>query len=119
AVPILAGSAAFGTAEAFGHPCSLARRPRQAKLFYGTLVMASVLGLALNFTPINPIKALYWSAVINGVAAVPIMIVIMLLGANPRVMGQFALPRGLKILGWLATAVMAAAAIVMFATWGR
>ncbi|MGH8256966.1 MAG: NRAMP family divalent metal transporter [Steroidobacteraceae bacterium] len=119
AVPILAGSAAFGTAEAFGRPCSLARKPSQAKLFYGTLVMAGVLGLALNLTPINPIKALYWSAVINGVAAVPIMIVIMLLGANPRVMGQFALPRGLKILGWLATAVMAAAAIVMFATWGR
>jgi len=119
AVPILAGSAAFGTAEAFGKPCSLARKPRQAKLFYGTLVLASALGLALNVTPINPIKALYWSAVINGVAAVPIMIVIMLLGANRRIMGQFVLPWGLKILGWVATAVMAAAAIAMFVTWGR
>ncbi|HEX4025007.1 MAG TPA: divalent metal cation transporter [Steroidobacteraceae bacterium] len=119
AVPILAGSAAFGTAEAFGKPCSLARKPGQAKLFYGTLVVASALGLALNFTPINPIKALYWSAVINGVAAVPIMIVIMLLGANRRIMGQFVLPWGLKILGWAATVVMAAAAVVMFVTWGR
>jgi len=72
----------------------------------------------LNFTPLDPIKALFWSAVINGVAAVPIMAMIMLLGARQTVMGNFTLTRPLLILGWLATAVMAAAAIGMFATWG-
>jgi Mn2+/Fe2+ NRAMP family transporter len=119
AVPVLAGSAAFGTAEAFGEPCSLARKPGEAKFFYGTLIMASAVGLALNFSAINPVKALYWSAVINGVAAAPIMIVIMLLASSSRVMGQFALPWGLKILGWAATAAMAVVAVMMFATWGR
>jgi Mn2+/Fe2+ NRAMP family transporter len=72
----------------------------------------------LNFTPLDPIKALFWSAVINGVAAVPIMIMIMLLGSRQAVMGRFALTWPLVILGWLATTVMAAAAIGMFATWG-
>jgi Mn2+/Fe2+ NRAMP family transporter len=72
----------------------------------------------LNFTPLDPIKALFWSAVINGVAAVPIMAMIMLLGIRQAVMGRFTLTRPLLILGWLATAVMAAAAIGMFATWG-
>ena len=75
--------------------------------------------MALNFTPIDPIKALYWSAVINGVAAVPIMVVIMLLGVDGRIMGKFTLPPWLNILGWAATFVMAAAAVTMFVTWGR
>jgi Mn2+/Fe2+ NRAMP family transporter len=72
----------------------------------------------LNFTPLDPIKALFWSAVINGVAAVPIMVIIMLMASRRRVMGQFTLGPWLKTLGWLATAAMAAAAIGMFATWG-
>ena len=77
-----------------------------------------MIGAVLNFTPLDPIKALFWSAVINGVAAVPIMVMIMLMASRRQVMGQFTLTPWLKTLGWLATAVMAAAAIGMFATWG-
>lgn len=119
AVPVLAGSAAYGVADAFGSPSGLERKPHQAKVFYAVLIVASMVGMALNFTAIDPIKALYWSAVINGVAAVPIMGVIMLLGTNPRIMGKFVLPPWLKILGWIATLVMAVAAIIMVATWGK
>ncbi len=119
AVPVLAGSAAYGVADALGNPSGLERKPHQAKVFYTVLIVASITGMALNFTTIDPIKALYWSAVINGVAAAPIMVVIMLLGTNRRIMGTFVLPPWLKILGWIATLVMAAAAIIMFATWGK
>ena len=76
------------------------------------------MGAVLNFTPLDPIKGLFWSAVINGVAAVPIMVMIMLMASRRQVMGQFTLAPVLKILGWLATAAMAAAALGMFATWG-
>jgi NRAMP (natural resistance-associated macrophage protein)-like metal ion transporter len=119
AVPVLAGSTAFAAAGALGEPYGLEQKPKQAKLFYGVLVFASIAGIALNFTPIDPIKALYWSAVINGVAAVPSMIMIMRMSTNPKVMGKFTLNTSLKVWGWLATAVMAAAAIVMFVTWGK
>ncbi len=117
AVPVLAGSAAYGVAEALGKPSGLERKPHQAKIFYAVLIVASFAGVLLNFTSIDPIKALYWSAVFNGVAAVPIMVVIMMLGLNPRIMGTFTIPAWLKILGWIATLVMATAAVVMFATW--
>jgi len=119
AVPVLAGSAAYGVADALGKPIGLERKPHQAKLFYTVLIVSSMVGMALNFTSIDPIKALYWSAVVNGVAAVPIMVVIMMLSMNARAMGKFALPLWLQIMGWVATLVMAAAAIVMFATWGK
>jgi len=118
AVPILAGSTAFAVAGAMGEPYGLEQKPRQAKLFYGVLVFASIAGIALNFTPIDPIKALYWSAVINGVAAVPSMVMIMRMSTNAKVMGKFTLNTSLKAWGWIATAVMAAAAVVMFVTWG-
>lgn len=118
AVPVLAGSAAYGVAEALGRPAGLERTPQQAKVFYAVLIFAGLAGTALNFTAIDPIKALYWSAVVNGVAAVPIMATIMLLSMNSRAMGQFTLPACLKIFGWIATLVMTAAAVVMFATWG-
>jgi Mn2+/Fe2+ NRAMP family transporter len=77
-----------------------------------------VIGAGLNFTSLDPIKALIWSAVINGVAAVPIMAMIMLMASRKAVMGDFTLTKWLTVLGWLATVVMAAAAIGMFATWG-
>jgi Mn2+/Fe2+ NRAMP family transporter len=77
------------------------------------------LGVALNFTTIDPIKALFWSAVINGVIAVPIMAVMMLMAARSDVMGQFIVSRRLRVLGWLATAVMAFAVLGMAATWGN
>ena len=77
-----------------------------------------LVGALLNFSPLDPIKALFWSAVVNGVAAVPIMVMIMHMASRREVMGEFALKSWLKTLGWIATAVMAAAAIGMFATWG-
>jgi NRAMP (natural resistance-associated macrophage protein)-like metal ion transporter len=117
AVPVLAGSAAYAVGEALHWRVGLAQRPRRARAFYGTIAAATLVGAVLNFTPLDPIKALFWSAVINGVAAVPIMVMIMLMASRQRVMGQFTLTRWLMALGWLATAVMAMAAIGMFATW--
>jgi NRAMP (natural resistance-associated macrophage protein)-like metal ion transporter len=118
ALPVLAGSAAYAVGEVFDWPVGLAREPRRAKAFYATIAGATAVGAALNFTPLDPVKALFWSAVVNGVVAVPIMVLIMLMAANPKIMGQFVLAKPLKMMGWLATLVMAAAAIGMFATWG-
>ena len=119
ALPVLAGSAAYAVGEALQWRVGLAQRPGRAKAFYGVIAAATLVGAVLNFTPLDPIKALFWSAVINGVAAVPIMVMIMLLGSRQKVMRQFTLSPWLKSLGWLATAVMAAAAVGMFATWGE
>jgi NRAMP (natural resistance-associated macrophage protein)-like metal ion transporter len=118
AVPVLAGSAAYALGEAMRWNVGLSQKPRSAKAFYGAIAVATLVGATLNFTPLDPIKALFWSAVINGVAAVPIMIMIMHLSSRRAVMRQFALGPVLKTFGWLATAVMAAAAVGMFATWG-
>jgi NRAMP (natural resistance-associated macrophage protein)-like metal ion transporter len=119
AVPVLAGSAAYAVGEAFGWHVGLTRKFQRAKAFYGVIVAATVIGALLNFSPIDPMQALFWSAVINGVVAVPVMGMMMLLGSRSQVMGKFTLPRPLKVVGWLATAVMAAAAVAMFATWGK
>jgi Mn2+/Fe2+ NRAMP family transporter len=119
AVPVLAGSAAYGVAEAFKWRASLERRPREARRFYGVLAVATLIGLALNFVGINPIRALFWSAVLNGIVSVPLMVVTMLMAANPKVMGPFTLPRGLKAVGWIATLVMLAASVGLFATLGK
>ncbi len=118
ALPVLAGSAAYALGEAFGWHVGLARRFSRAKAFYGAIAAAAVIGGALNFVHLDPIKALFWSAVINGVTAVPIMAMIMRLASRQAVMGQFGLHWGLKTMGWLATAAMAAAAVGMFATMG-
>jgi Mn2+/Fe2+ NRAMP family transporter len=119
AVPILAGSAAYAVAKAFRWPIGLGRHLLKARGFYTILTIATLLGLVLNFTPIDPIKALFWSAVINGVIAVPIMAVIMLMASRSDVMGQFVVNRHLKVLGWLATVVMALGVLAMAVTWGR
>ena len=119
AVPVLAGSAAYATGEAFGWHVGLARKLGRAPSFYATIAVATIVGGGLNFTPIDPIKALFWSAVINGVVAVPVMILMMLLASRPKIMGRFILTKGLKIVGWAATAVMAVAAVAMIATIGR
>ena len=118
AVPVLAGSAAYAVGETFHWRVGLAQRPGRAPAFYATITAATLVGAALNFTSLDPIKALIWSAVINGVAAVPIMAMIMLMASRKAVMGQFTLTKRLAVLGWLGTAIMAAAAIGMFATWG-
>jgi Mn2+/Fe2+ NRAMP family transporter len=89
----------------------------RARGFYTLLSVATLLGVALNFTAIDPIKALFWSAVINGIVAVPIMAVMMVLAVKPEVMGAFVIGSRLRILGWLATTVMALMAVAMIATW--
>jgi NRAMP (natural resistance-associated macrophage protein)-like metal ion transporter len=119
AVPVLAGSAAYGVAETFRWHASLESRPNKAKQFYGVLAIATIVGLALNFVGLNPIRALFWSAVINGVVSVPLMIVTMRMAANRKVMGEFTLPPYLRVMGWVATAVMLAASIGLFSTLGR
>jgi NRAMP (natural resistance-associated macrophage protein)-like metal ion transporter len=118
ALPVLAGSAAYALGELFGWHVGLARKPRRAKAFYGAIAVAGLIGVGLNLVHLDPIKALFWSAVINGVAAVPIMAMIMLLATSKSCMGEFSIRAGLKVVGWLATAVMAAAAVGMFATMG-
>ena len=114
AVPVLGGSAAYAVCEAFRWPEGLDRRPREAKAFYATIALATLAGAALNFTAIDPIKALYWSAVVNGVLAAPLMAVMMLISTNPRVMGRLTLPRPMVLGGWLATAVMALVTLGFF-----
>ena len=116
AVPVLAGSAAYAVGEAAGWKVGLAHKWYRAKAFYGVLAAVIALGALLNFTPVDPIKALFWSAVINGVVAVPVMAMMMLLSSHKKAMGQFKLHRGFKLVGWLATAVMAVASIGMIAT---
>ncbi len=117
AVPILAGSAAYGIGEAQRWPVGLARKPKEAAAFYSTLAAATAVGVAITFSPIDPIKALYWTAVINGIVAVPLMIVMMLMTANPNVMGQFTIRGWLRGLGWLSTAAMFATVIGMVLGW--
>jgi NRAMP (natural resistance-associated macrophage protein)-like metal ion transporter len=116
AVPVLAGSAAYAVAESFKWRIGLGHKLMQARGFYAILSIATLLGVALNFTSIDPIEALFWSAVINGVIAVPIMAIMMLLAARADVMGQFVVTPRLRILGWFATAVMALAVFLMGAT---
>lgn len=117
AVPILAGSAAYGIAEAFNWRIGLGLELLQARGFYTIVTVATVLGVALNFTAVDPIKALFWSAVINGVISVPIMIVMMLLAVREDVMGEFVISRWLKIFGWLATVSMALVVLAVFSGW--
>jgi len=113
AVPVLASSAAYAVAEAFGWVEGLEHHWRQAKGFYAIIGVATLVGTALDFTPVDPIKALYWSAVINGVAAVPIMVAMMILSGNPAVMGPLPVRRKTRFFGWGAVGVMAAAVLMM------
>jgi len=114
ALPVLAGSAAYGAAGAFRWRSSLSLHMTLAREFYSVIAVAIMGGTAITFLHLDPVKALYWSAVINGLAAVPVMIVVMLMGTSPRVMGKFAISGALRAGGWLATALMAFAAVAMF-----
>jgi Mn2+/Fe2+ NRAMP family transporter len=116
AIPALAGSAAYALGEATGWPVGLARKPMQAKAFYGTITVATVVGSAICFSPLDPIKALFWSAVINGLVAVPVMIMMMIMTSSKKVMGGFNITGLLRIVGWIATAVMVAATAGMAIT---
>jgi NRAMP (natural resistance-associated macrophage protein)-like metal ion transporter len=119
ALPVLAGSSAYALGETFGWHVGLARKPRRAKAFYGAIAVATLIGVILNASPIDPIKALFWSAVINGVVAVPVMGLLMHLSSHQPAIGTFRLPTPLRIIGWAATGVMAAAAVGLFLTWGK
>jgi NRAMP (natural resistance-associated macrophage protein)-like metal ion transporter len=107
AVPVLAGATAYAIGEGRRWKVGLSRKPKEAIAFYGVLALSGLCGIGLNFTPIDPIKALYWSAVVNGVLAAPVMIVLMLLVRRPAVMGKLVVTGPLYWLGWLSTAAMA------------
>ena len=116
AVPVLAGSAAYAVTEMFGISGSLDAKPTKARLFYGTIAVTTLLGVSLQYVGIDPARALYWAAVVNGVLAAPLMVMMMLIVRNPRAMGRLTLGRRATITGWIATGVMAVATIVFFAT---
>jgi Mn2+/Fe2+ NRAMP family transporter len=118
ALPVLAGSAAYALGEAWAWRVGLARRPDKARKFYGAMAATIAVGALLNASPIDPVRALFWSAVVNGVVAVPVMAAMMMLGTRASVMGVFTLNAWLRWVGWIATGAMALAAVAMFATWG-
>ena len=113
-VPVLAGSGAYALSEAMGWRSGLERKTADARGFYGIIAVSVLAGLVIQYLPISPMKALFWSAVINGVVAVPLMVVIILLVSKRSVMGAFTASRPIVVLGWIATAVMGAAAVWMF-----
>jgi Mn2+/Fe2+ NRAMP family transporter len=112
-VPVLAGSAAYAFSEAMGWQEGLELKAKDARGFYGVIAVSVLIGMALEYTPINPMKALFWSAVINGVVAVPLLAVIVVLVSKKSVMGPYVASRSLIVLGWIATAVMGVAAACM------
>ena len=114
AIPVLAGSAAFAVAESFRWRRGLDLSPVRGARFYGVIAAATMIGVGLGFTHLDPIKALFFAAVINGVISAPIMAVMMHMSGDPKIMGQFVVTRRLKILGWSATTVMALAVVAMF-----
>ena len=113
AIQVLAGSAAYAVAEAMRWPIGLGREPLEAKGFYGIIILATLLGAGVDFTDVDPIKALIWAAVLNGVIAVPIMALMMRMAVRPDIMGAFTITPRLRRLGWVATALMAVAVAAM------
>jgi Mn2+/Fe2+ NRAMP family transporter len=113
---VLAGSTAYAIGEGRKWPVGLSRKPKEAIAFYSVLALSVALGVALNFTGIDPIKALYWSAVINGVLAAPIMIIMMLLVRRKSVMGNLIVTGPVYWLGWIATGAMALCIVGMAAS---
>lgn len=118
AIPVLTGSAAYAVSETFGWPSGLDEKPRHAKKFYCVIAASTLVGVLIDFAGINPISALFWTAVINGVVAPPLLVVVMLVANNKRVMGPRTNGPITNIIGWLAALIMFAAAIAMFVTWG-
>jgi NRAMP (natural resistance-associated macrophage protein)-like metal ion transporter len=109
AVPVLAGSVGYAAAELFNWPCGLEHKALEAKGFYSVIAAAVLLGLAVDYSGLDPIKALFWSAVLNGVISVPIMVAMMIVSARKALMGPFTASRVQFMFGWLATLAMAAA----------
>jgi Mn2+/Fe2+ NRAMP family transporter len=119
AVPILSGSAAYAMSEAFGWRYGLDANPGRAKQFYGVIALATLVGMSIDFLGINPINALFWTAVINGFVAPPLLVLIMLVANNRTIMGDRVNSRWLNVLGGLGTAAMFLAAIGLLLTWGQ
>jgi NRAMP (natural resistance-associated macrophage protein)-like metal ion transporter len=115
-VPVLAGSAAYALGEARRWPVGLSHAPLHAKAFYTTIAVATLLGCLENLFAINPLRALVWAAILNGIVAVPVMALVMLLAIQHRVMGPFCISRRLRVVGWVATSVMGAASVIFFVT---
>ncbi|MCU6453340.1 divalent metal cation transporter [Sphingomonas sp. A2-49] len=111
AVPVLAGSAAYAVGEARRWPTGLNRRPLEARAFYATIIAATLVGMAINFAPVNPMQALFWSAVINGIVSVPVMTAMMLMARRRDIMGDWTIGGWLQLLGWLASATLAISVI--------
>jgi NRAMP (natural resistance-associated macrophage protein)-like metal ion transporter len=119
AVPVLTGSAAYAVAETFGWECRLDDKPQEDKHFYTVIAASTLVGMLINFAGINPMSALFWTAVINGVVSPPLLVIIMLVSNNRKVMGDKVNGFGTNIVGWVAALVMFAAAIGMLVTWGN
>jgi NRAMP (natural resistance-associated macrophage protein)-like metal ion transporter len=119
AVPVLTSSSAYAVAETFGWKEGLGRTARDARGFYGVIVAGTVVGMLFNFAGVNPIDALFWTAVLNGFLAPPLLVLVMLVANDRQVMGRRTNGRWLNVLGWGTTLVMFAAAIGLVATWGR
>ncbi len=117
AIPVLAGASAYAVGEGLSWNASLEEKPKDATGFYAVIAVSTVIGIALNFIGINPIKALFWAAVLNGVLAGPLMAVIMHMASSKKVMDKFTIPLYLRVVGWIATAAMLAVSIGVFATW--
>lgn len=113
AIPVLAGSAAYAIGESRGWKCGLEYKPWEAIGFYLVIAFATLVGILIDWSPIDPMRALFWSAVVNGVIAVPMMAAMMWVVSRHRLMGRFTAGLRLKIFGWLATAVMAAAVLAL------
>ena len=116
AIPVLAGSAGYAVAGLMNWRGSLEKKPKQAPGFYGVIAVATLVGIAMDFLGLNPIRALYLSAVLNGLVAAPVMFSVMRLADDPKVIGEFRLPGFLRWGGWLATAVMALASVAFLAS---
>jgi Mn2+/Fe2+ NRAMP family transporter len=115
AVPVLAGSAAYAVSEMAGHPGSLDAKPLNARIFYATIAATTLAGASLNRIGMDPARALYWAAVVNGILAAPLMAVMMLIVRNPRAMGRLSVSKRTMVLGWAATAVMFGASALFLA----
>jgi NRAMP (natural resistance-associated macrophage protein)-like metal ion transporter len=119
AVPILTGSSAYAVTQSFGGRYGFSQKPHRAKLFYGVIVASTLVGMLINFVGINPIRALFLAAVINGFLAPPLLVVIMLVANNRKVMNDRVNGRWTNILGWTTTVVMFVAAVALVLTWGE
>lgn len=119
AIPVLTGSAAYAVSETFGWRYGLDQKAHRAKQFYAVIVISTVVGMAMNFFGMNAIQALFWSAVINGLVAPPLLILIMLIVNNRKIMGDKVNSPMTNFLGWASTVAMSVAAIALFVTWGK